>query len=473
MINLTHDRFPFLIGRKYARLPAAISPVALALGAGLAGIEAVLIGTAAFLGPTRASAGDPALLRLALALALGASFVLLLHAMRGYRFGRLRRPETILPQLLALGLITGTAGIGVAHALRPEAGVTSASMVGLMLTLAILAFLRMALAGALRRVENRGGLRRRIAVIDLAGGGAAIDRDGLRRRLETTRHCRCALDVLTAGGRAAETPAASAEAARWADEIVVVAVPGTTPSERLAELLAALEVVPVAVSLAVPVAGSSSPGFAFSRIHEVPLTPLQRVSKRLFDLLVAGLALALVLPLMAVIALLIKADSPGPVFFRQTRRGFNNRPFDALKFRSLRHDAADPRADRLVTRGDPRVTRIGGFLRRSSLDELPQLVNVLKGDMALVGPRPHPLNAKAGGRAYEDVVARFQRRYRVRRGITSWAQVNGLRGNTETEDDLRRRVALDLEYIRHWSLWLDLWILAKTPIATFKGENAC
>ncbi|MEZ5826489.1 MAG: sugar transferase [Geminicoccaceae bacterium] len=197
-----------------------------------------------------------------------------------------------------------------------------------------------------------------------------------------------------------------------------------------------------------------------------------RLLKRSLDVVGASLLLVFLTPLMLVTALAIKIDSRGPVFFRQPRFGLGCQIFDCLKFRSMYADRLDVRADRLTTRGDPRVTRVGAFIRRTSIDELPQLFNVLKGEMSLVGPRPHPVQAKAGERLYEEVVEDFARRYRVQPGLTGLAQVTGLRGNTDTEEKLVRRFESDIAYIRSWSIRLDLKILLRTPWASLKGENA-
>ncbi len=202
-----------------------------------------------------------------------------------------------------------------------------------------------------------------------------------------------------------------------------------------------------------------------------PLSERQVIAKRLTDLAVAGLALLVLAPLLAVIALAVRLDSPGPVLFRQPRRGFNNGVFTVFKIRTMRHDLRDPEGGRLTARGDPRVTRVGRVLRRSSLDELPQLFNVLRGEMSVVGPRPHALSAKAGDTPYAEAVQTYARRYRVRPGITGWAQVNGWRGGTGTLEDIENRVACDLYYIENWSIWLDLRIIAMT-LCNLTGKQA-
>jgi putative colanic acid biosynthesis UDP-glucose lipid carrier transferase len=183
--------------------------------------------------------------------------------------------------------------------------------------------------------------------------------------------------------------------------------------------------------------------------------------KRAIDVVVAGVALIVFWPALLLIALLIKLDSPGPVLYRQARHGHNEQVFTLVKFRTLQIDSCAPSAGpfRQVTPDDPRVTRVGRVLRWLSLDELPQLVNVLRGEMSIVGPRPHPL---ALNEHYATMIHGYLGRHRAKPGITGWAQVNGLRGTTETLDKMERRVRYDLHYIEHWSLGFDLRIMART-----------
>jgi lipopolysaccharide/colanic/teichoic acid biosynthesis glycosyltransferase len=160
------------------------------------------------------------------------------------------------------------------------------------------------------------------------------------------------------------------------------------------------------------------------------------------------------------------------VLFRQKRYGFNNRIIDVLKFRSLYDSHTDPTARKAVTRDDPRVTRVGRFIRRTSIDELPQLINVVRGELSLVGPRPHAVGSHTAEQPWEAVVDGYFARHRVKPGITGWAQINGWRGEVDTPEKLERRVEYDLHYIENWSILLDLWILLRTPFALLKGENA-
>jgi Undecaprenyl-phosphate glucose phosphotransferase len=203
------------------------------------------------------------------------------------------------------------------------------------------------------------------------------------------------------------------------------------------------------------------------RIGRPPLGPLEIAVKRSFDLVVAATALALLSPLLLLIAVVIRLDSPGPCLFRQRRHGFNQEAFSVFKFRSMR--TAKDAIFRQATRNDDRITRVGRILRRTNLDELPQLLNVIRGDMSLVGPRPHAL---AHDRSFERRIARYARRHNVRPGITGWAQVNGLRGETLTDADMQRRVEHDLHYIDNWSLWFDIQILVMTVLARSAFRNA-
>ena len=165
---------------------------------------------------------------------------------------------------------------------------------------------------------------------------------------------------------------------------------------------------------------------------------------------------------MALVALAVKLDSPGPVLFRQKRFGFNNERIDVFKFRSLYHHQADPTAAKVVTKNDPRVTRVGRFIRKTSLDELPQLFNVVfKGNLSLVGPRPHAVQGKLQSRLFDEAVDGYFARHRVKPGITGWAQINGWRGEIDNEEKIQKRVEFDLYYIENWSVLFDLFILAE------------
>lgn len=195
---------------------------------------------------------------------------------------------------------------------------------------------------------------------------------------------------------------------------------------------------------------------------------LAAVAKDLFDKLFALAAILVLSPCWLAIAMAIKYDSAGPILFRQPRLGLNGRPFSLLKFRSMHVHENSKNIDQ-AKRDDPRVTRVGRFLRRTSLDELPQFLNVLMGDMSVVGPRPHALQHNA---YYQKILEQYMLRHRVKPGITGWAQMHGYRGETDTVDKMAARVQFDLDYIRHWSLWMDIRIIFWTAFKGWSGKNA-
>ena len=199
-----------------------------------------------------------------------------------------------------------------------------------------------------------------------------------------------------------------------------------------------------------------------------PLSLAQVIQKRAFDIVCASLGLILLSPLLLMVAILIKLDSKGPVLFRQRRYGFNQEMFRIFKFRSM-STMDDGRHIEQAKVGDPRITAVGRYLRRLNIDELPQLINVLRGEMSLVGPRPHAL---AHDQQFERTIALYARRHNVKPGITGWAQVNGLRGEITSPEMMRRRIECDLHYIDNWSMWMDLWIIAATILSAKGYRNA-
>ncbi len=254
------------------------------------------------------------------------------------------------------------------------------------------------------------------------------------------------------------------------DDIIIAIPPDDAAAERVSQLRWRLRGVAVEIYIMPYLAQGEDVvlpvemfgPFSLMVVQRRPLSHAQVVRKRMLDLVLGALLLILLFPVFLAVALIVKLDSPGPVLFRQPRLGLNDRPFTVLKFRSMYVDAADLMAARQTTRKDPRVTRAGKWLRRLSLDELPQLFNVLAGDMSLVGPRPHAPHTRAGGQLLKDAMAEYVIRHQVKPGITGWAQVNGSRGEIVTMEDLRRRVNYDLEYIRRWSAAFDLKIIFMT-----------
>lgn len=254
----------------------------------------------------------------------------------------------------------------------------------------------------------------------------------------------------------------------FVDQIVVAL--DTSAKARVKTIIEKLRSLPNEVSLFVDLENSQSAKAAWSRVADMPLARVSGISdddrkamlKRAEDLIIGTLALIVFSPLMLVTALLIKLDSPGPVFFRQCRHGFNNETIRVWKFRSMYSHMSDATAAQQVTKGDPRVTRIGRFIRKTSLDELPQLFNVIKGEMSLVGPRPHAIGMKTGESESARLVAEYAWRHRMKPGVTGWAAISGSRGPLDSAEDVRRRIALDVEYIERHDIWFDLYIMAMT-----------
>lgn len=203
-----------------------------------------------------------------------------------------------------------------------------------------------------------------------------------------------------------------------------------------------------------------------------PLSPAQVVLKRVEDLVVASLILLVTAPIFVLVSTAIKLDSHGPVLFGQSREGYHGRKFKVWKFRTMDHSARDEKAVRQTSRGDRRVTRVGRILRRLSIDELPQIINVLRGDMSIVGPRPHALGMTALGTPMHQVIEGYAARHRLKPGITGLAQVSGCRGEIDSHEKLRRRVTLDCDYINRWSLSLDVWIIARTAALLLFDDDA-
>ena len=263
-------------------------------------------------------------------------------------------------------------------------------------------------------------------------------------------------------------------------DLVIFSLPISAES-RILQMLKKLWVLPVDIRLAAHTNKLQFRPRSYSYIGSVPVIDVADrpiadwdvVMKWLFDKIIGGFALLAALPVMAVVATAIKLDSKGPVLFKQKRYGFNNDLIEVYKFRSMYTDMTDAAAARLVTKDDPRVTRVGRFIRKTSLDELPQLLNVvIKGNLSLVGPRPHAVSAKAESRLYDEAVDGYFARHRVKPGITGWAQINGWRGETDTQEKIQKRVEHDLYYIENWSVLFDLRILMSTPLALLKTENA-
>jgi Undecaprenyl-phosphate glucose phosphotransferase len=346
---------------------------------------------------------------------------------------------------------------------------------------------RLVLGSVVRRWTREGRLDRRTVIV--GGGDAAAD---LIRTLEASpdndiRICGIFDDrsddrspAIVAGYPKLGTIRELVEFARVARiELLIVTIP-LTAERRVVELLKTLWVLPVDIRLAAHTDKlryrERAQGFLGSvplvDLAERPLSDWDVLVKRIFDIVVTLVALIVLAPVFVATAIIVRLDSPGPVLFRQRRYGFNNEVIEVFKFRSMYHHHADPEAKRVVTKGDPRVTRVGRFIRKTSIDELPQLFNVLRGELSLVGPRPHAVHAHTANRLWDEVVDGYFARHKVKPGVTGWAQINGWRGEVDTDEKIEKRVEFDLYYIDNWSVAFDLYILVRTPFALLNSENA-
>lgn len=348
--------------------------------------------------------------------------------------------------------------------------------------------LRLAVHELLRHWSRIGRLTRDIAIVG-AGDHAQRLIEHLRRHGERDFRVVGVFDDRAAGR--AIPPVAGVEVRGTVDDLValarrrpldqiVVAMPWANEA-RIMGVMRRLWTLPIDIRLAPDRAGfgfahcSYGPlaGLPVLNVFDKPLSGDRLVVKRLEDIALSLGLLTVFAPLMLTVAALIKLDSPGPVLFRQRRFGFNNRPIEVWKFRTMAHDAeAETEITAQTARRDPRVTRLGRLLRRTSIDELPQLFNVLAGTMSVVGPRPHAAGTRAADVPFEEAVAEYTARHRVKPGLTGWAQVNGWRGETDTVEKIQRRVEHDLYYIEHWSLLLDVKIVFMTVFAVLRGRNA-
>ncbi len=347
---------------------------------------------------------------------------------------------------------------------------------------------RMALFAVIRRWAREGRLARRTVIVGGGELGEALIKQFKDKRGSDVRIIGLFDDrnderspTTIAGQRKLGTVDDLVEFARRTRiDLVIFSLP-ISAETRILQMLQKLWVLPVDIRLAAHTNKLQFQRRAYSYLGSVPVLDVfdrpiadwDVLMKWVFDKVVGGLILLAAAPVMALVALAVKLDSRGPVLFKQKRYGFNNELIEVYKFRSMYTDMADATASKLVTKDDPRVTRVGRFIRKTSLDELPQLFNVVfKGNLSLVGPRPHAVNAQAAQRLYDEAVDGYFARHRVKPGITGWAQINGWRGETDTAEKIQARVEHDLFYIENWSLLFDLYILARTPFALLSTENA-
>jgi len=406
---------------------------------------------------------------------LGLGFLKINHF---YKVERLASPRAMARDMIPIWSLIALAGF-LAGALLSRA--PDVSMLWLaawtIYGLAWLVAARLLAALAFALCVRRGRLTRPLVII-----GSAELAAQLRTRLEGNKHgirIEAVLETQRQAGAASSMEALLSLQQRQVIDTIVIALP-PAEADGVAAVIRRVTAHPVKIRL---LAGPASllpprngyvkfgelPGMRLAMIADHPIPLWGRVVKNLLDRFVALMALLAFGPLMLICVAGIKLNSPGPVLFRQRRIGYRNRIFNVYKFRSMHRETA-PALD-LTVRNDPRIFAFGHVLRKLSFDELPQLFNVLKGNMSLVGPRPHMPEARAAGQYYYDIVTEYPLRHHVKPGITGWAQVNGWRGPTETEEQIEERVRHDLYYIDNWSLALDVKILVKTLFVGFFGNN--
>lgn len=413
---------------------------------------------------------------LQLSIGQAASFIAAALALKGglwltdyYRFS----PARIKPERGMGGLALGAiAGLLISNAFAPDARGAAALAATLPFAAMLLAGVHAALAVWIAAAHRHGLFAENIVLI-----GATEAAQRLAARAAKSGEARIVAVVDDRVGRSpAQVGAAPViggvdDLLAWeelpnVDRIVITV---TQKAEtRVRAMIERLRVVPNRVDLLLDFETHAVRGRGVERLGGAavacvsgrPHNHRRALVKRAQDLVIGALALAVFALPMLLIAALVKLDTPGPVIYRQRRHGFNNRVITVLKFRTMRHDPDAPLQQ--VRASDPRITSVGAFLRRTSLDELPQLFNVLRGDMSLVGPRPHAVGMKTCERELTQIVAEYAHRHRVKPGITGWAQVNGSRGPVTSTASVRRRVRYDLEYVARASLWLDLEILVRS-----------
>jgi len=347
--------------------------------------------------------------------------------------------------------------------------------------------LRLILSRMIRRWARNGRMERRAVIV---GGGKAAEsliRSVEQQPYNDIRICGIFDDrddrrspPIVAGYPKLGNVSELIEFARIARiDMLIVSLP-ITAEARVLSLLKKLWVLPVDIRLS---AHSNQLQFrprSYSFIGSVPMLDIldkpindwDSVAKRAFDIIFSLIGIVVFSPVMLATAIAIKLDSKGPVLFKQKRHGFNNEIIEVYKFRSMYTDMSDPSAKKSVTRNDPRVTRVGRIIRKTSIDELPQFFNSLFGSLSLIGPRPHAIAAQSHNLLYNEVVDGYFARHRVKPGVTGWAQINGWRGEMDTDEKIRMRTEYDLFYIENWSLLLDLRILFLTPVRLLNTENA-
>jgi Undecaprenyl-phosphate glucose phosphotransferase len=417
----------------------------------------------------------------AVALAAPISIVLALRLTGALNFPR---GERFLPSLAMAGVITAATYAALFAISRAFLGAAAPAFDWASVVLAVAAIVALHLLWfqLMSRWRGKGLLTPNIAIIGATPIAHALILDLLTGQeagevnvigIFDDRHKRAPKEIL---GVPVLGPVESLldHRALAAIERIVITVPQGA-AERVTQLLERLSALPHEIVLVVEESDARASGrlggLHLARMGGRHVVARRAAAKRAQDIVLGGLALLAAVPIGLIVALAVKLDSPGPVFFRQKRHGFNNEEIWVLKFRSMRHESADATAARQVSKDDDRVTRVGRVIRKLSLDELPQLINVLKGEMSLVGPRPHAVGMKSGGADAASLVNSYSHRHRMKPGLTGLAAISGSRGPVDDAESLRRRVTLDLSYIERQSMWLDLWIMAMT-LPLMLGDRA-
>jgi Undecaprenyl-phosphate glucose phosphotransferase len=408
---------------------------------------------------------------------------ILLRSLDLYRLGRSERLTSHLARVVVVGAVATGVAVGL-RSLLPETETSVTDALGLMLTVgAGLLALHATWWALVARRRRLGWLTPNIVVVGATGHAEDLIASALHRRdlnilgIFDDRPTRAPSSVLGVPVLGTTTDMLDHRVMPYVDLIVVAIDPSATA--RVREITSRLAVLPNKVTLLFDDPSALRRSAAIDQIADAPLAPLhpaidaarRAFAKRVQDLAISVPLVLLMAPTLAVIAIAIRLDSPGPIFFKQRRHGFNNEEIVVWKFRTMRHDAADARAERQVTAGDERVTRIGRLLRSTSLDEVPQLFNVISGEMSLVGPRPHAIGMKTRDVESAKLVAEYAHRHRIKPGMTGWAAINGSRGPLDDQEQVSRRVALDVDYIERQSFWFDLQIMVMTIPSMFGDRH--
>lgn len=415
---------------------------------------------------------------------LGALTVLaLLRSLGRYRFARGQSLIGHLAGVSAIGLSGGLAASALGLLLHGAASPWSDYAAWCLATMAALTATHATWSLLVTRWRRTGALTPNIVVVGATRHAERLIKEALQRRdlnvlgVFDDRMARAPRTIEGVPVLGEVNGLLNHRLTPYVDRIVLAIDPKA--EARVGELTERLGVLPIPLTLLVDPKAAEQRNAVLERLAQAPLALMHAGSspdrrafhKRLQDVVLGAVGLVLLAPFLLLIAALVRLDSPGPVLFRQRRHGFNQEEIVVWKFRTMRHEAADATAARQVTADDDRITRVGRFLRVSSLDELPQLLNVVRGEMSLVGPRPHAIGMKTGETESARLVADYAHRHRIKPGMTGWAAIKGSRGPMHTEAEVRRRVQLDIDYIERQSFWLDLWVIFVT-IPVLLGDRA-